>query len=358
MVRTVMPERGSAIEFEWGRADVDRAYDEAAAHDLPRITSIGAGLFVLFAIVDVLTHPNDDPLFRFLSAFLPGVAFACIALVERRRAIPNPWAPWCIAAAGLLALAGPLVTVERSRHTIDLAFCMLIIVAVGACAYRYIPFIITAAITGVVYVLLSFLVASNDSATDWTMAYVIAVGLGAVLLATRRRSVREFAEAKAELSHAAGHDALTGLVNRHGLQTAGPTLMALARRDGRNVFAAFIDIDRLSEINNQYGHGAGDEVITTVAGALVHSVREADIVSRWGGDEIVLVGIGDGPDAHRIEDAVRDFALRNSAVPGWDGQVSVGVTTVASTATTFETLILTADAAMYDRRGRRRSGAA
>ena len=170
--------------------------------------------------------------------------------------------------------------------------------------------------------------------------------------------MREFAEAKAELRHAAGHDALTGLVNRHGLQTAGPTLMALARRDGRNVFAAFVDIDRLSEINNQYGHGAGDEVITTVAHALLNSVRDADIVSRWGGDEIVLVGIGDGPDAHRIEDAVRDFALRTSAIPGWDGQVSVGVTTIASTDTSFESLILTADAEMYERRGRRRSGAA
>lgn len=351
-------EGGTRIEFEWGRADVERAYDEAAAHDLPWITLIGAGLFLAFAIVDTVTHLQKDPGFRFLSAFLPAVAFAVIAAISRRRFVPDVWAPWCISAAGLLALAGPLITVERSRHTIDLAFCMLIIVAVGACAYRYVPFIITGSVTGVVYILLAFQVASSDSASDWTAAYAMSLGLGAVLLGARRRSVREFAEAKAELRHAAGHDALTGLVNRHGLQTAGPTLMALARRDGRNVFAAFVDIDRLSEINNEYGHGAGDEVITTVSHALVNCVREADIVSRWGGDEIVLVGIGDGPDAHRIEDAVRDFAVRTSAVPGWDGQVSVGVTTVASTATSFEALILTADAAMYDRRGRRRSGAA
>lgn len=351
-------EGGTRIEFEWGRADVDRAYDEAAARDLPWITAIGAGLFVLFAIVDVLTHLDNDPVFRFLSAFLPAVAFAAIAAIARRRLIPERWAPWSIAGAGLLALAGPLVTVAWSRHTIDLAFCMLIVVAVGASAYRYVPFLITGGVTAVIYIALAFEVASFDSATDWTAAYAMAFGLGAVLLTTRRRSVRDFAEAKAELRHAAGHDALTGLVNRHGLQTAGPTLMALARRDGRNVFAAFVDIDRLSEINNEYGHGAGDEVITTVSHALVNCVREADIVSRWGGDEIVLVGIGDGPDAHRIEDAVRDFAVRTSAVPGWDGQVSVGVTTVASTATSFEALILTADAAMYDRRGRRRSGAA
>lgn len=358
MVPPVTAEGGTRIQFDWGREDVGRAYDDAAAHDLPWITLIGSGLFVLFAIVDVLTHPNQDSVFRFLSAFLPGVAFAGIAAVSHRRLIPTVWAPWCTAGAGLIALAGPLLTVERSRHTIDLAFCMLILVAVGACTYRYIPFIMVGSVAGAVYLILAFEVASSDSATDWTAAYAAALGLGAVLLAARRRSVREFAEAKAELRHAAGHDALTGLVNRHGLQTAGPTLMALARRDGRNVFAAFIDIDRLSEINNQYGHGAGDEVITTVSNALVSNVRQADIVSRWGGDEIVLVGIGDGPEADRIEDAVRDFALRNSAVPGWDGQVSVGVTTVASTDTSFETLILTADAAMYDRRGRRRSGAA
>lgn len=351
-------EGGTRIEFEWGQADIERAYDEAAGHDLPLITLIGAGLFMLFAIVDTLTHPGEDQLFRFLSAFLPAVAFACIAAVARRGRIRPRSASWWTAGAALLALAGPLITVERSRHEIDFAFCMLIVVAAGACVYRYLPLVITASFTGAIYVALAFQVASNDSATDWIAAYVMSFGLGTVLLAARRRSVREFAEARAELRHAAGHDALTGLVNRHGLQTAGPTLMALARRDGRNVFAAFVDIDRLSEINNQYGHGAGDEVITTVAHALANSVREADVVSRWGGDEIVLVGIGDGPDPHRIEEAVRDFALRTTAVPGWDGQVSVGVTTVASTSTSFETLILTADAAMYDRRGRRRSGAA
>jgi len=334
------------------------AYDAAAKRDLPFISIITAVLFVVFAVIDVLTHPGDHTVVRLMTSFVPAIALSGLAYWARH-GLPTRLAPSMVAIGGIVAVSGPLATVGLTDHASDIGYAMLIIAATGAVVYRQRPFWIFAGVALSLYVVAALNApVSQDTFGDWLAAGLMAVGLGVALFTSRRHSVRVMTDANERLAHLAGHDALTGLVNRHGLETAGQTVLALARREGRTVFAAFVDIDRLSEINNEYGHGAGDEVIRTVADALHDTVREADVVARWGGDEIVLVGIGEGPDAHRIEEAVRDHAVRTTAVPGWDGQVSVGVTSLPSTATTFEALILAADAEMYDRRGRRRSGAA
>ncbi|MFM7061041.1 MAG: GGDEF domain-containing protein [Actinomycetes bacterium] len=334
------------------------AYDDAAKHDLPYVAGIGAILFALFAAYDVATHVGDHTAVRLISSLGPATVLAGIA-IWTRRVLPAHLAPWVVVVGALAAVAGPLATVVFTDHASDLGYAMVIIGATGAVVYRERPFYLFMTIALVAYVLVAMgAPVSRDTLGDWVATGLMATGMGSALFTVRRFSVRQMAHANEQLVFLAGHDALTGLVNRHGLETAGPTVLALARREGRTVFAAFVDIDRLSEINNEYGHGAGDEVIRTVADALREVVRDADVVSRWGGDEIVLVGIGDGPDARRIEEAVRDFAVRNSAVPGWDGQVSVGVVALPSVDTSFEGLILTADAEMYERRGRRRSGVA
>ena len=334
------------------------AYDAAARRDLTFVAPIGAALFCVYGVVDVLVHPGEEAAARMATSIVPAAVLALIALWSRRGMSEN-LAPWAVVLGALVAVAGPLATVSLTDHPSDLSYAMLVIAASGAVVYRQRPFwILTAIAFGAYAVTASRAPVSQDTFGDWLAAGLMAVGLGATLFTARRFSVRQMARANQQLMYLAGHDALTGLVNRHGLETSGPMLLALARREGRTVFAAFVDIDRLSEINNEYGHGAGDEVIRAVARALHDTVREADVVARWGGDEIVLVGVGEGPDARRIEEAVRDHAVRTTAVPGWDGQVSVGVTALASTATTFEALILAADAEMYHRRGRRRSGAA
>lgn len=334
------------------------AYDAAAKRDLAFIGACGAVLFGLSAATDMLTHPGDHTAARLVTALVPAAVLGGLALWSRR-GLSAGLAPWMVLVGGLVAVLGPLGTAVVTDHASNLAYAMLVIATTGAVVYRQRPLW-----TFITFGLAAYIVTatrapvSQGTLNDWIAAGLMATGLGIALFTARRASVRQIAAATERLAYMAGHDALTGLVNRHGLETAGPTVLALACRDGRTVFGAFVDIDRLGEINNECGHGAGDEVIRSVANALRDCVREADVVSRWGGDEIVLVGIGDGPDAHRIEEAVRDHALRHTAVPGWDGQVSVGVVALPSVDTSFESLILTADAAMYERRGRRRSGAA
>ena len=84
-------------------------------------------------------------------------------------------------------------------------------------------------------------------------------------------------------------DPLTGLANRLGLLTFGDGAMARARRSGRAVTVAFIDLDGFKPINDRHGHKAGDEVLKACAQRLRQVTRETDGVARVGGDEFVVV---------------------------------------------------------------------
>lgn len=333
-------------------------YDAAAARDLPYLTLLASILFVAFGIVDAVQHPHHATAFRLLSAFIPAATLGLLAYFGRNR-LPARFAPWAVVGGGLIALAAPLTTVIVTRHTIDLGYAMLIIAATGAVVYRQRCFTVHALLAMGMYLAVALSAqVTRDTTGDWIAGGAMALGLGAALFTARRFSVREMADANEQLAYLAGHDALTELLNRHALETSGPGLIALARRERRDVFAVFVDIDGLSAINNQHGHGAGDAVIRAVGRALIGTVRAADVVARWGGDEIVIVGIGVGPDAARLEESVRTRAVAEAQVPGWTGQVSVGSVTMRSDETDLEALVLTADAAMYERRGIRRDGAA
>jgi diguanylate cyclase (GGDEF)-like protein len=92
------------------------------------------------------------------------------------------------------------------------------------------------------------------------------------------------------LAHAAAHDPLTGLANR-GLFTARLTA-ALTQRNGRPVRAdvgvLFLDLDGFKQVNDTYGHDAGDEVLLTAAHRICAQVRPQDTVARLGGDEFAV----------------------------------------------------------------------
>jgi len=334
------------------------AYELECKQRFPVFGFLIASMFTAYTGIAIVTHGTEHILNYLVTFVLPAALIAALALWCRRSTSTRS-APWLAALGDTIAFSGPLASALETNHVADTAFALLVFVCVGITVFRALPFwVVTATFLAVYCATVTSLGISDESTADAIVAGVVAVCVAFAVFAMQRAAIRRTTTSAKELTYRASHDALTGLLNRHALESAGQSLIAFARRSGSNVFAAFVDIDGLGEINNQYGHGAGDEAITTVAHALTNSVREADIVSRWGGDEIVLVGIGDGPDVHRIEEAVRDFAVRNSAVPGWDGQVSAGVVALPSVGTSFEGLILTADAEMYERRGRRRSGAA
>ncbi|MCH1928268.1 GGDEF domain-containing protein, partial [Shewanella sp. C31] len=79
-------------------------------------------------------------------------------------------------------------------------------------------------------------------------------------------------------------DPLTGLLNRRGLEVELPKLLALSRRYKAPVSVVMLDIDRFKRVNDTYGHPVGDEVLTLLGRILLASVRQEDLVVRYGGE--------------------------------------------------------------------------
>ncbi len=113
----------------------------------------------------------------------------------------------------------------------------------------------------------------------------------------------------------ASRDALTGVGNRIALEIAADREIALARRNGQPCAILVIDIDHFKQINDKYGHSAGDSVLVAVARELQHSCRDSDSIFRFGGEEfVVLLSQTDETSAMVIAERIRSnlAALRTS----------------------------------------------
>lgn len=84
-------------------------------------------------------------------------------------------------------------------------------------------------------------------------------------------------------------DPLTSLLNRTTFMDMLPSLVAINRRNGTHVALLYIDLDGFKNVNDTFGHQAGDEVLKVVAGKLLACIRESDFVARIGGDEFAVV---------------------------------------------------------------------
>ena len=111
-----------------------------------------------------------------------------------------------------------------------------------------------------------------------------------VLASLRHQTEAEAAEqALKRMSQSAGLDPLTQLPNRALLIDRCAHAMASAKRRGSRLALLFLDLDQFKPINDSLGHAMGDEVLKTVAQRLTAAVREADTVSRYGGDEFLIL---------------------------------------------------------------------
>jgi len=157
--------------------------------------------------------------------------------------------------------------------------------------------------------------------------------------------------ANKQLRHLATHDVLTGLPNRVLMDDRIGQCIALADRQSQTFAVIVLDLDRFKVVNDSFGHRVGDELLREVAQRLKSVVREIDTVARLGGDEFVLI-ITQSPERDAIQ-AVASRIIEVMQAPVRIAGVtihtspSIGIAFYPHDASTTETLLAHADAAMY-----------
>ncbi|HTC59905.1 MAG TPA: EAL domain-containing protein [Solirubrobacteraceae bacterium] len=126
---------------------------------------------------------------------------------------------------------------------------------------------------------------------------VLLCALVLVLTRSRERALVMVNEKTGQLRHQALHDALTGLPNRVLALDRAEQMLARARRQNIPVAALYVDIDGFKQVNDTFGHAAGDELLQVVATRLTGVVREGDTAARLSGDEFVVLVEGSTLDA-------------------------------------------------------------
>lgn len=170
-----------------------------------------------------------------------------------------------------------------------------------------------------------------------------------------RREIRvqmdELRSKQHELTHLASHDGLTGLPNRMLFMQKLEEAIDRARVNGSRLAVLFIDLNRFKQINDQYGHSVGDDVLAIVARRLQQVLHPGDVVARLGGDEFIVLVKGERSAeaapaiAARIVRTIDDELLIGDQ-PMAVG-ASIGISQFPSDGDSAEALLLNADAAMY-----------
>jgi len=149
----------------------------------------------------------------------------------------------------------------------------------------------------------------------------------------------------------ANYDMLTHLPNRYLIMDRLEQAILKARRDGSRICALFMDLDRFKNINDSYGHAAGDELLKLVARRLRQVVRMSDTVGRLAGDEFVILlsEVADGAVGDQVAEKIIEVLSEPFLI--LDAELfclpSIGITYFPDQADSVEALLRNADVAMY-----------
>ena len=160
----------------------------------------------------------------------------------------------------------------------------------------------------------------------------------------------------AELRDLSITDPLTGLHNRRGFRSLAEAHLRLMRRTQRQSLLLFADLDQLKEINDEYGHAAGDQALQLCAEALRRSTRDSDLLARYGGDEFVALALDVTESAGavllpRVASALASLT-RRARLP-FTLSLSVGTAAFGRGSLAFDEVLARADRELYGEKQRR-----
>jgi diguanylate cyclase (GGDEF)-like protein/PAS domain S-box-containing protein len=159
-------------------------------------------------------------------------------------------------------------------------------------------------------------------------------------------------EAEDHVRYMATHDYLTGLLGLRTLKEQMPLIQGIAQRHDEKVAIMFLDLDGFKEVNDTYGHDAGDDVLKVVAKRIKSGIRDTDIASRIGGDEFVLLisSLHSYDEAEHLSSKLKASIEMPIKTNGHEVSVgvSIGISLYPNDGDDPESLVKIADSRMYD----------
>lgn len=322
--------------------------------------SLAIGVLLLaYGLVDAGLNAPDERAWRLCVGWVPGLALLGLHRVSRSRHVPPSLAPSLTVLGILIVTFGQVVTIVLSRQVSDLVVLLVLWCVSGAAALGTVHCAALAVVLLPTWAFCARLVVPGDGlllAGEWTGTVLATLVAAAAVHVSRAVSFREQARMQDELAQLARTDPLTGVLSRYGAAAVFARTLADAARQRTSLFAVFIDVDGLKRANDAFGHDAGDVLITAAGRAIAKSVRALDLVARWGGDEFVVVGLGEPVDLDRLARTIEQHlngAIQPQGLPAVS--VSLGCAVSGPDAGDLDTLVNRADADMYARRHERRA---
>ena len=191
--------------------------------------------------------------------------------------------------------------------------------------------------------------ALRDARKSLTLNFAIGLLVTGIILFLVILTINLF---HAKLEARASKDELTGLNNRRKFQELFEQELTLVERYGYPLSILSIDVDHFKLVNDRYGHPTGDEVLKKISHTLKSEIRAIDTISRWGGEEFIILLHKTGPEqAYQIAERLREIITRQKI--GVENKsisltISIGITSTDPETKEMEVLLQQADQAMYE----------
>ena len=306
----------------------------ALARSLGYAFIAGATVALLLTLGPNASHTNETGILS-LVALAYTVGLICLRAQDR---LPS----WAVPAA--LALATVLVTYAVEFFSDPTrSIWSIFYVAVGLQAGYFLSRWWAAAQVALVAAAFGLVIHGHGAAIEHWIGTVAVVALATWMIGTMRMRLRNLIT---RLADAARTDALTGLLNRRGLQEIAELELERARRGDRPVSIVVLDIDRFKDFNERHGHSDSDRALRTVADVLQSNKRRIDVAARTSGEEFALVA----PDTDEHGAYVLADRLRREVREAFDETgltVSLGIASYPKHGGTAEELFTGADRAVF-----------
>jgi len=192
---------------------------------------------------------------------------------------------------------------------------------------------------------------------DQTLIVALLLNVALILFGWRRhqaltREVQDRAAAEERASILAAHDPLTGFLNRRSLGEAGAAMVSRAAQRGKAVALLMLDLDHFKTVNDMHGHAIGDTLLRVVAAEITATLPPTALTARLGGDEFACAFLFDIGNPDVVERIAERLVSRMAQPFDADGirchiSASIGITRSDVDGASIETLMRSADIAMY-----------